>query len=265
MTKVAPFEPWRQRAALTELADQGAGFLATAEGAAFIEQLDQVVTPALRAKAREAGFVMDANDAINLVLERLLTTAQLQKDNAPIRYAAASENPWGYLWVCAFRWAMEERGTRGFGLEHVDHLASPDSEPNTDLTPLAEVVRLTFATLAPRIDEQYHGDLLELLGWLAANPPQRLSYESVEGLAAHRHCPAFTIGQVTAVMNIAWGGRPRQAQTSLMGQYLVDADWDPASSYTHMRALVYFQAAFRAAIKSSKMLSDWLVQDGRNL
>lgn len=49
-----------------------------------------------------------------------------------------------------------------------------------------------------------------------------MSYEVHEKQAAHRFVPEMTVEQVTAVMNIAWGGRPRQAETSVMGALLID-------------------------------------------
>lgn len=255
---VERFDVWRLRVALMDLADDGARFLSTAEGAAFLEQLDVFFARPLVGEARRMGFAMDRDDATHMIIERFLTTLEEQKEKAPIRFAASAENPWGYLWTCALRWARNDWGMRASDLETSEAyaLAAPEND-ESHLTPLEEVVRCCFEELAQRIPVRHHSAVYELLGWLASNPPQRLSYEGLERIAAHRYCPSLTIEQVTAVMNIAWGGRPRQAETSLMGQYLTNPEFRPSESWTHIRALHYFKNAFRAGETSSKMLTDW--------
>lgn len=259
MAEVEKFDAWRQRAALVDLAESQSSFLATAEGAAFLEQLHEFFSPTIASLARGWGYHMERDEVVHMIVERLLTTLQEHPDRAPIRFAAAAEDPWGYLWTCAKRWAHEDWGTRAEGLEQAEMISAPPvmDAADSDLTPLDEVVRLTFEELAMRVDARHHAELFELVGWLAANPPQRLSYEGRECVAAHRICPGFTLEQVAAVMNISWGGRPRQAETSLMGQFLRDARFRPSSSYTHMRALIFFKNAFRAARNGSRMLTDW--------
>lgn len=259
MAKVEKFATWRLRSALTDLAEDQASFLSTAEGAAFLEQLDAFFSSTIIAKACSWGYYMERGDVVNMIIERLLTTLQEQPAKAPIRFAASAEDPWGYLWTCSLRWAGDEWGTRGEGLEFAETLpARESSEYDSGLTPISDVIRLTFEELAPRTPQQNHVAILDLLGWLAVNPPQRLSYERDDRIAAHRHCPSLTIGQVIAVMKIARGSRPREAETSLMGQFLLDPNFDPVKSFTHIRALLTFKEAFRAAETGSRMLSDWI-------
>ncbi|MBL3685658.1 hypothetical protein D3248_01630 [Leucobacter zeae] len=263
MTSSVPkFTVWEQRVALTDLADQRSEFLATAAGAAFLEQLDLHIAPKLVGIARdpggEWGYHLERDDVVHMIIVHLLTSLEENPDKAPVRYAAEAEDPWGYLWTCGRRWILAERGVRGRSLEFAELLPAPDvDDADHGLTPLDEVVRLTYEQLVPRIPKQYQAEVLSLLGWIAANPPQRLSYEGAEQADAHRYCPGLTLGQVVAVFNIARGGRPRNAETSLMGQYLLDAGFQPSSSPSHMRALIFFKNAFRAAEKGSRMLTDW--------
>ncbi|MFV0434999.1 MAG: hypothetical protein ACK5LO_13595 [Leucobacter sp.] len=255
--EIERFNTWRQRTVLTELAEDGMGFLDTAEGAALLEQLDTFFAPSVVSLARGWGYSLERADVVHMILEKLVTGAQRRGSQAAIRYAAAAEEPWGYLWSCTLRWAQELWGTRGVALEQAEMIPAPSGEVSHDLTPLDDVVRLCFDALAPRTAGKHHAAVLELLGWLAANPPSRLSYEGEDRVAAHRHCPSLTIEQVTAVMNIAWGGRPRQAETSLMGAFLLNPKFRPSDSPTHIRALVYYKSAMRAGEAGSRMLTDW--------
>lgn len=256
--RVEKFAPWQQRVALTEFADEGMSYLETAAGAAFMEQLDHHIAPSIVAFAHSWGYAIERQDVTHLVIERFQTTLRQNPERSPIRYAATADNPWGYVADCARRWVRQERGVKCVDIEYAETLAvdSPASE-ESHLTPLDEVIRLCFEQLAPRTPTAHHPALLELLGWLAANTPQRLTYEGFECQAAHRHCPSLTLEQVTAVMNIARGGRPRQAETSLMGQYLLDSNFRPPESPSHARALTYFKAAFSAGEQGSRMLTDW--------
>lgn len=251
-TQFTRFDTWRQRAAMATFTEPG--FLDTPEGAAFLEQLDVFFSPGICGMARREGYPMEHGDVRNSIITHLLAN-----DGEVAQYAAVADEPWAYLGRCAIGWARREWGHRGTRLEVAEslHVPSPSAE-SSPYTDLDEVVALTYEALVPRTPSELHGDLLELLGWLAANPLQRLSYETEERVAAHRHCPRMTIEQVTAVMNIAWGGRPRQAQTSLMGAYLLDASFRPSDSPSHARALTYYKNAMRAGAHSSRKLTDWI-------
>lgn len=245
------FDTWRQRAALTAVADS-VEFLNTAEGAAFLEQLAVYFAPAMIAQARKMSFAIEVNDVVNGAVV-LLT----ENDQRVARYAAASDGePWGYLFLCLKEWGRHQWGHRGVSLEAAEHYPS-EPEADSYLTDLHSVVLLTWELLCPFTPEHLHGDLFELLGWLAANPPQRLSYETDDRVAAHRSAPGFSTEQVTAVMNIAWGGRPRQAETSVFGQYLQDPDFRPSESPSHARALTYYKKQMRAGARASRLLTDW--------
>ncbi|MGJ0202743.1 hypothetical protein NHL51_01110 [Leucobacter sp. gxy201] len=257
MASVERFDLWRQRATLTELADQGGQFLNTAEGLAFIEQLTEFFAPGLKGAARGWGYDLERDEVVNMIVEQLLATRQ-DGEAGPARYAATAENPWAYLWACAVRWGQEQWGTRGVPIEAAEMIPMPIEDDESPHTPIQEVVDLTFALVAQVTPEKHHVAIRELLMWTAVNPPQRLSYETDERRAAHRMCPTLTLEQVIAVMKIARGSRPRAASTSLMGQFLLDPDFRVSSSASHARALTHFKNEFRAGETGSRMLSDWI-------
>lgn len=251
---VERFEVWRQRHALIALTDD-VRFLSTAEGAAFIEQIATQLAPAMMRMGWDWGFSIDRDEVVNTAIEKLCAN-----QGRLATYAAESlEEPWKYLATCLVGWMRSLWGTRGGSLDGLEELLpAPQSfSEDHELTPLDEVVNRTFAVLQPLTPQRYHQPLLRLLGWLAANPQQRLSYEVHEKQAAHRFCPELSIEQVTAVMNVAWGARPRRAETSLMGAFLENADFQLSESGTHARALAFYKRAIRAGEKGSRTLSDW--------
>ncbi|PRI10888.1 hypothetical protein [Leucobacter massiliensis] len=244
---VSRFDARRQRAALAEFAADGAAFLRKSEGLAFIEQLYVFFVPKLMALAASYGYALDRDEAANVILERLLSSRRRGEKGAA-RRAAAAESPFGYLWACAVDWVRRQWGTRAAPLERAADAGTSFEVPEREspYTPLEEVVRLTFAVLAEAMGEEERGAVYELLRWLALNPPQRLSYEAEDRIAAHRRCPKLTAEQVVAVMKIARGARPNTAATSLMGQFLLDPGFRPSQSGSHARALTRFRREFRA-------------------
>lgn len=257
MVEVERFTVWRQRTILTDIADSGGAVLSTAEGFAFIEQLHEFFAASMVSIARSWGYAADADEVVNLIVERLLAT-RTDPEKCPARYAAVAEEPWAYLWSCTLRWGQEMWGTRGVPLEYAEAMPAVDLDRECEYTSLSEVVDLTFAVVSKVVDERHHAAVLELLSWLAANPPQRLSYDLDDRVAAHRHCPSLSLPQVSAVMKIARGSRPNTRATSLMGQFLVDPLFRVSESGSHARALTHFKNAFRAGEGATKLLSDWI-------
>ena len=256
MSSVEKFDVWRQRVVLTDIADNGGTVLSTAEGFAFVEQLHHHFAPQMIGIARSWGYDVEADEIVNMIIERLLVARQ-SANRCAARYAAASDEPWAYLWTCTLRWGQELWGTRGLPLEHAEFLRS-GSDDELEYTPLDEVVSLTFAIVSQVTDAKHHDAVLELLTWIAVNPPQRLSYDRDDRIAAHRHCPSLTIEQVVAVIKIARGSRPNPATTSLMGPFLKDSTFQVYESGSHARALTAFKNAFRAGEAGSRMLTDWI-------
>lgn len=242
----------RQRRALVELADS-VDFLRTDEGIAFMRQLESFLVPRGLATARRlgvgAGWVA-SEDVVHTIILRLS-----EKRGRAARYAAAADGePWIYLAACLTGWMREQIGTRGRAMdEHtvvVD--AGPDSEDS--LTPISRVVSLTYSALQNYTHPSHRHALRPLLKWLAVNPPQRSSYESVERAAAKVRFPTFTLGQISAVMNIAWGGRPRRRETSLMAAFLLDAGFRPSDSPTHARAIARYRRSMGSHAPSESLL-----------
>lgn len=256
MGNIERFDIWRQRSALTDLAEDGSKFFGTAEGLAFIEQLHEFFAPGMVGEARRWGYDIEHDDVVNMIVERLLSMAG-DSERCPARYAASSEKPWAYLWSCALRWGQEQWGIRGVSLERAEQMLTPSVDEESPHTSIDEVVSLTFALVSQVVDRKHHAAVHELLSWLAVNPPQRLSYDRDDRVAAHKFSPSLTIEQVTAVMKIARGSRPNTSATSLMGQFLLDPNFRVSASGTHARALTNFKNAFRAGETGSRMLSDW--------
>jgi hypothetical protein len=142
-------------------------------------------------------------------------------------------------------------GHRGVDLEAVAEVIggrSVEDEviPEHGLTDMDTVIERTIAVLRPRTPTGLERPVAVLVEWLGYNPPQRLSYGHVELRQANVEVPELTAEQVHAVANIAWGGRPNQASTSLMGAFLRDSGFDPVLSPTHLRALRLYQQRMHA-------------------
>lgn len=242
------FPATRLRAVLSQICLERAGAFATPEGAALIDHLRCFVAPRITAMTQAKGFMMDREEVVNLAVVGLCA-----EGGRAARISADALDPWAYLSVCLRNWAIRECGHRAWG--HYDDaytLAAP-LVPESDLTPLREVVARAFDMLAPITDERLHIELHTLLGWLADNPRQRASYEFLSLKAARSEAaPSFTEVQVQAVMSIAWGGRKGEAtqkrDSSLMYALLTHEaqGFRPSDFPILIRALVHYKKAMRA-------------------
>ncbi|MGO3832404.1 MAG: hypothetical protein ACTJGT_00440 [Microbacteriaceae bacterium] len=259
MMMLETVETWtiaRQREAFALLPQPE--FRASPEFVAFLEQLHVNHAEGLVKRARRWGYSFEPEEAVNMLIVNLLE--EIDTGRFVSDYVAESEHPFAYLGRCAFRsWLPKEFGVRGNQLEVPELL--PDSEAyeqaeyDSGLTDISEVVELCLAVLLPRTPKMLQDQLGELVAFLAVNPPQRLSYEHFERQAAAKYCPSFTEEQISAVMNITWGGRPNRADTSLMGQFLLDEEFKPEDSPTHYRALRYYQKEIAARTDGSRSLN----------
>lgn len=259
MCEAETFGPWRQREALVDIAADGPDFLALAEGAAFIEHLHQDFASSIAGSlAFKHGIRMSTEEVVHFTLD-LLLSRRLKETGCVAQMAAAAENPVGYLWATVRNEILRSHGTFYDLSDRDDEFVteSPDPTDRSGLTPLEDVVSLTFSAISELVPASKRDAVLELLRWAAANPPQRLSYDCDDRVAAHRHCPSLTIEEVIAVMKIAYGSRPRQKETSLMGQFLANSNFRVSDSGSHHRALVRFKNEFRAGASGSRMLTDW--------
>lgn len=231
--QVEMFDTDRQRLALMALHDDHVKFLRTAEGAAFLEQLEAFFAPAATAAAQSWGYPIEREEVVNMILARLLDQKRQR-----IGHIVAAATPWRYLGSCVRDWVQEEHGHRGVPIDAVEvmqYTQFEDDDMYQDAVQLA--VKLTFLLLESRTPRRLLPELKELLGFLAVNPPARLSYEHYEIDWAMRYAPSFTEPQVREVMNLTWGGRPNRWETSVLGQYARDPEFDAMSSGTHARAV----------------------------
>lgn len=208
--------------------------------AAFVEFLDDIAERYGKvgvSLASQYGYAMEEQEVVNLIFVQLLKKHSSNLYTCDYVARADVENPWAYLGGLLKRWIRQEYGVRGIQMEEAERIPQSDNHVEENLSLLHEVVAKTYEILAPRTPEFLHHELFTLLEFLAVNPPQRLSYEKFEREAAMVYCPHFTERQVAAVMNIAWGGRPKQRETSVMGQILLDPMWLPEMSVTHTIAL----------------------------
>jgi len=228
-----------------------AAFLRSAEGQGFVLQLERYLIPTVFAAAKRVGLGdnwLHRNDVVHTVLVNLSE----QQGRAAKLIAEASHAPWAYLAKCAVEWVRTSWGHRAAPLEEVlversraDAREYFSARDNVGLTPLGDLVRLSYDVLAPHTPAHLRPSLLQLLRWLAVNPPQRLSYEGSERRAAALRFSAFTSEQIAAVMNVAWGGRPRRKETSLMAALLRNPEFRLSDSPTHARAILPYRRAMR--------------------
>lgn len=249
--EVPSLEALRLRASLRQLAEPRA-FLAGAEGIAFLRQLECRLVPPVRAAARRLGLGGDwaqPQEVVNMLIVRLCA----DEASVALRIAETALDPWAYLSRCSMKWAGELWGARGASLDqalelHPGCVADVSHEPaqNEELTTLDEVVALTHRALVLHTPGRLKDPLFGLLAWLANNPPQRVSHESADRVAAARAFPQFTEAQLIAVANISWGGRPRRRETSFLAAFLLNPEFRPSDSPTHARALLHYRRSMRS-------------------
>lgn len=220
------------------------------EGAELIAQFTQYLVPgivrtALRSGRSSATWLQPAE-----VLHTILVELFAENGRVACAVAVQARDSWGYLAVCASEWVLricrssweefDERGTL--------HLIAASQHRLTNINEMVRIATQLLLPFAPQISsEEMHSVLL----WLAHNPPQRISHEAEDRAAILAHFPTFTATQVAAIANIAWGGRPRRKETSLFAALLLQPDFRPESSPTHIRALLHFRQVMRREERSS--------------
>ena len=214
------------------------------DGAELIVQLRQFLVPGIMRTAIRSGrgtqTWLQEDEVLHAVLLELLA------DGCRVARVIAEQarEPWEYLAVCATEWVHK------ICLSSCDELTEhspvePRPEPHDQLTELEEVVARSAQMLLAYAPGVQQVALRRLLFWLARNPPQRLSYETEDRSAMQAQFPEFTSGQISAIANVTWGGRPRRKETSLFAALLLDPDFRPAGSPTHIRALLHFRQVMR--------------------
>ncbi|TIH33794.1 hypothetical protein [Subtercola vilae] len=237
------------------------------EGVAFIGLLEALVGPALvKYSVDPLWFPLEPNEVGSFILTELLTSpAALNRlaiiDNDDPGFV---RDPAAYLYTCATDrprpgkspgWLWNRAGFHADALDGLSaEVADPRQQhcdpawvPEHGLTPLRDVVDLTFQTISPRTPAGLRGVVADLVWHLAENPPQRVSYDHGDRCAAGELFPALRPAQIDAVANVTWGGRPTPRETSLAYGFLRDQDFDPKTSPTHFRALRTYQSRMMAA------------------
>ena len=239
------------RALLRQLA-KTPEFLGSPEGNEFLSQLEHYLVPGARTAARRLGLG-DEWAQPHEVLHTLIVGLCSDDGKVATHIAQTAIDPWAYLARCSTKWSHDLWGSRGISLEqlseaHVEAcpVAQPHQARDHALTSLNQVVVLTHRALAPHTPQGLSKPLGGLLSWLANNPPQRASHETADRAAAARAFRQFTPSQIAAVVNIAWGGRPRRRETSLLAAFLMNSDFRPSDSPTHARALLHYRRAMRS-------------------
>lgn len=238
-----PAERWhpeRWRGAFRALSAEPGAWLAGSEGAAWIEQVTRCFARRLCDQFRfdaKWGYQFEPAEVVSIIITRI--AGQPSVAEALIR----AENPVGYLAVCTERWMQLEAGVRGSSFEVLEGFVPADPRALTQLEAnanLESAIELTVQVLQERTPQAFHPAVGAAVSWLAYNPPSRMSYTSDELVWLRREMRVFTMLQLRAIANVVWGGRPRAAETSVIGQFLRDSSWRPSSSATHSRALRVF-------------------------
>ncbi len=239
------------RALLRRLAE-APEFLGSPKGNELLSQLEHYLAPGVRAAAHRLGLGDDWAQP-HEVLNTLIVGLCSDGGRAAAHIAETAIDPWAYLARCSNKWARELWGSRGISLEQLSEArveACPVTQPHQTwddaLTSLDQVVALTHRALAPHTPHDLSRPLGGLLNWLANNPPQRVSHETADRAAAARAFRQFTPPQLAAVVNIAWGGRPRRRETSLLAAFLMNSEFRPSDSPTHARAVLQYRRTMRS-------------------
>lgn len=227
-------DQWRE--SFADLLDNPKGWLATASGAAMYEQVATFVAKPLSAYAKKNGYPMTNEEVTHTVLARLASLPQLAEGGI------VSDNPAGYLFRSATHWIEAEFCLRAGSLEKVSLVIAAPEKIEYEGTVMDVAIDLTLEVLTPLCAPVYHHALRRAVTLFAYNPTTRLSYTDKELRYVHSEVAEMTLSQVRAVMNVVWGGRPNNAETSITGQFLRNPEWRPEDSPTHKRALLLFQA-----------------------
>lgn len=245
-------------------------FLCSNEGEWFRSVLRNEVAPcALRLAAGWGLPYSGADEAVNTIIVFLA--------NDPARCAYLVENaadPITYLRTYLPEWVGIDTGRKTYATSNgkTDRIRasssrrrayfSPIDSPHTvlpawtisdpqltrraaGLPTIDEAVASTVTTLYDRTPTRLRNTLPDLVSWLAHNPTSRKGHEA-DVLDAAVETFRLHPGEVHAVANISWGGRPNRAATSLLGAFLLNAEFDPRDSATHVRALRHYMSRVNA-------------------
>ncbi|MFK3672487.1 hypothetical protein ACI2IX_20150 [Leifsonia aquatica] len=107
---------------------------------------------------------------------------------------------------------------------------------------LAEAIQLTTDALTPRTPTRLRPHLQSAVFWMAYNPIARTGHENVVLEDAYKDLAALEPTHVRAIANVTWGVRDAQAETSLLGAYVLDRAFDYRRSDTHRAGLAVYRS-----------------------
>jgi len=229
-------------------ASGGAGFWRTALGGEFAGQLDRFVGLGVAGQVRGTlGYPIEAAEITHTII------VQLSDQRSLVEGLQRAEDPWGYLAACARQWGWGQAGHRGADLDVLREVSVPGASveeivvPSHGLTCLDEVIGSTVDTVLGYLENGPvdSGNIQRAVGWFAVNPPQHRGHGHMDARRAGEFKEmGFSAGQVGALANVTWGGRPNMQQTSLFYGFLLDPSFAPEASRTHRVALANFRRAF---------------------
>ncbi|RDV44030.1 hypothetical protein ACR5MH_0550 (plasmid) [Streptomyces sp. L7] len=245
------------RASIARLSQDPSAFLASDDLAPFIEDLRRELIPSVHLITQRNGpryrKEHDDDDLVNLLLVAMIG------DPEKCRYLAENAaSPFSYARTFLPVWLGAETGHRrnkvSIVMEWVED-ASIVMPAWTVLDPVEiveregatvdEAVALTVRTLLPRTPAGLAGQLPRIVDWMTDNTPTHSGHEGAKLEEAAAVFPSVSKIELQAIGNITWGGRGRERETSLLGAFLLNRDFDPRTSATHRVALRLYASRVR--------------------
>ena len=237
-------------------ASQSAGFWRTPSGGEFLRQLDRFVGSSVAGQVRGTlGYSIEAADITHTIV------VQLSEQRSLVEGLRRAVDPWGYLARCARGWGWGQASHRMLALDALLDVSLPGESveeiviPSHGLTRMDEVIECTVKTVLGYVRNWAIGAAMvrDAVGWFAANPPQHQGHGHIDARRAGEFKAwGFSVGQVGALANVTWGGRPNMHQTSLFYGFLLDSGFAPEASRTHRVALANFQRTFLSDTAAKK-------------
>lgn len=181
------------------------------------------------------------------------TAVPMLRQNFTRAYIRRAGDPWSYL---AQMLKRELFNTVGLHLraELDDVFAMPAAGFDRAVS-LEEAIDATCRQILPLTPQHLHPVVRPAVTYFAELGGPRISHlythattdEELTGLGLGRE-------HILAIANIVLGGRPRNAETSLIAGFLLDPDFDPSSSLLHRKALKKYGSRMSALEHQEKLV-----------
>ncbi|MBD8535661.1 hypothetical protein [Plantibacter sp. CFBP 13570] len=257
----------RFRAALAKILVMSPGEFSRSPAAAqmrldIAEHLVPIVRDAVY--RRSGSAFVDETELVNMIEVNFIDQPAkarhtVETSNDAFRYASAIVREWvaaasdqarfkslGKSWVPRF----ERIDGPGFDQSA---LVSASSDPlelmiADEVSPLELAVMMTARTLEHRSPDALRPRLHDIVDLLAHSKYDKSGRQDAKTL----ECAQATFADVSAdrlraVAAVTWGGRPNRQETSLLGAYFKDPNFQPLQSTAHFRALWTYRRRVNAA------------------